>query len=316
MDSAIQFSRFLNKIYLGQGECWLWSGTRGRGGYGYVSVRGRRIRAHRWSYEYFFEESLGKDLACHACDVPACVNPFHLFRGTYLDNNRDTHLKGRAASQKRTHCVRGHLLAGENLERYKASWRACKKCRIIRDAKRWEKHRDEILAYRKRYAEENKDAIYRRARRWRDANPARARDQQKKYRERNAEKLRARATERRRLLAANRIIVPKKKPTHCSRGHEYTEENMERFARAKGRLLCRACRRLDRAKKAAMHGPAIKEYNRNYQRQNKDKIRSNGRAWLNKNRERSRAYKNKWQNERRRQLKAAGLCPRTSMKWR
>jgi hypothetical protein len=34
-------------------------------------------------------------LACHTCDVRACINPDHLYEGTVTDNNRDTVRRGR-----------------------------------------------------------------------------------------------------------------------------------------------------------------------------------------------------------------------------
>jgi hypothetical protein len=42
-------------------------------------------------------------LICHTCDVPACVNPDHLFAGTYKDNAKDRDKKERGALAKLNH---------------------------------------------------------------------------------------------------------------------------------------------------------------------------------------------------------------------
>lgn len=46
--------------------------------------------------------SLGEDMdgfmACHHCDNRACCNPWHLYRGTRLDNGRDASVRGRMQS--------------------------------------------------------------------------------------------------------------------------------------------------------------------------------------------------------------------------
>lgn len=36
-------------------------------------------------------------MVCHACDVPCCVRPAHLFVGTAVDNRQDAIRKGRVA---------------------------------------------------------------------------------------------------------------------------------------------------------------------------------------------------------------------------
>ncbi len=75
------------------GGCWLWSGAPNAGmGYGVIRVRGTRYQAHRLSWELSSGRPPGE------CDVPACVNPAHLFLGTPGDNNRDRFAKGRFPS--------------------------------------------------------------------------------------------------------------------------------------------------------------------------------------------------------------------------
>lgn len=48
-----------------------------------------RALAHRWVYEREYGSIPNGLIICHKCDVPACINPNHLYAGTYADNARD-----------------------------------------------------------------------------------------------------------------------------------------------------------------------------------------------------------------------------------
>lgn len=87
------------------GECWVWTGSRLPKGYGTFSRKrhGRvyRFYAHRVALELAEGRVLGPgECALHRCDNPPCCRPEHLFRGTKLDNNRDTIAKGRRGPDK------------------------------------------------------------------------------------------------------------------------------------------------------------------------------------------------------------------------
>ena len=79
-------------------KCWLWTGSVHKDGYGTLSYKRTNVLAHRVSYELANGHVPEGQVIRHACDVPACVNPAHLIRGTQQDNIRDMCDRGRRAT--------------------------------------------------------------------------------------------------------------------------------------------------------------------------------------------------------------------------
>lgn len=126
--------------------CWIWLGAREMPfGYGKMSIiisgRARTISAHRVSFSEFNSKIPDGMCVLHKCDTPSCVNPKHLFLGTYKQNTQDMMLKGRARlghyNKIKTHCRNGHPL-GAPVYGTKRKCRPCERERYakrIRDAK-------------------------------------------------------------------------------------------------------------------------------------------------------------------------------------
>lgn len=91
--------RFWSKVDR-SGDCWTWTASRTRHGYGRIGLGHDRVEtAHRVSWMLANGPIPEGVFVCHRCDNPPCVRPDHLFLGTALDNIRDMIAKGRGRGQ-------------------------------------------------------------------------------------------------------------------------------------------------------------------------------------------------------------------------
>lgn len=113
-------------------DCWLWARGLNSDGYGSISIsqsgKTKNFQAHRVMYENVvgdIPEGLQID---HLCRTPSCINPEHLEPVTPHENM----LRGQAPpaiNKRKTKCIRGHTLKGQNLYITPSNKRNCKTCR-------------------------------------------------------------------------------------------------------------------------------------------------------------------------------------------
>jgi hypothetical protein len=142
--------RFWKHVARGPG-CWDWQASKNPLGYGRFKLAGRVEWAHRVAYQLIvgpIHEGLVID---HLCRNPSCVRPSHLEPVTVQENvRRGMDARGGLNNNSRkTHCKRGHLLAGANLYPSTEGYRICRICEKLRwKAKAAGLGIDSYLAYR------------------------------------------------------------------------------------------------------------------------------------------------------------------------
>lgn len=89
--------RFKEKVSEKDSGCHEWTGCVVYNGYGQIHVNGRTEYAHRIAW-LLAHGAIPKHLyVLHRCDNRKCVNPKHLFLGTFYDNMDDMVTKVRQA---------------------------------------------------------------------------------------------------------------------------------------------------------------------------------------------------------------------------
>ena len=111
------------------GPCWLWTGGKGRNGYGKVT-RDRNsgtAYVHRVVWEILVGPiPAGADMD-HLCRVRACCNPDHLEPVTRAVNVARG--SSRAGAPRHTECTNGHRLTPDNTAMNGTGKRTCRTCK-------------------------------------------------------------------------------------------------------------------------------------------------------------------------------------------
>lgn len=109
------FNRLFERTAILENDCWEFLGER-VGGYGRISVAGKKVLAHRLAYDLCVDDIPAGMYVLHSCDNPACINPKHLFLGTQQDNMDDMKSKGRQGDRKGSSNSKAFLCEAEVAE--------------------------------------------------------------------------------------------------------------------------------------------------------------------------------------------------------
>lgn len=115
-------------IKRGPDDCWLWKGRPSSRGYGRLTTPwSSSTPAHRVSFMLHHGSIPDGHVIDHICRERTCVNPAHLRCVTPRINGLENSLSPAAINAKKTHCLHGHPLSGENLIHAQGG-RRCRTC--------------------------------------------------------------------------------------------------------------------------------------------------------------------------------------------
>jgi hypothetical protein len=157
---ADALDRFMEKVSVRSGACWLWTAGVTNGGYPRFSYGGKTRLAHRVAYKWatgdLSETAQIDHVKARGCISTRCVNPAHLEAVSPRENVLRSAAPS-AVNAAKTHCVRGHELTFENTMRRNGS-RICRTCQRAA-ASAWAlENREHINAKKRERAAQKREA--------------------------------------------------------------------------------------------------------------------------------------------------------------
>lgn len=129
-----EHDRFWNQVVKG-GSCWEWQGGTTSEGYGAFYPDSTQIGSHVWSWEQTHGAVPHGLVVDHLCGNRRCVRPDHLDLTGRGENVLRSDKTRAGINMRKTHCIRGHALEGDNLivvpnarNPERPPWRQCREC--------------------------------------------------------------------------------------------------------------------------------------------------------------------------------------------
>lgn len=130
-------SRLMDKVKILDNGCWLFTGSVSRNGYGWSSLFGKTVMAHRASYLLYVGDIPKGMHLHHICALKLCVNPAHL--QVVAPRAHIVELSPAApafANFRKTHCKYGHPFTLDNTLIFhrkgsKHEMRVCRACKRL-----------------------------------------------------------------------------------------------------------------------------------------------------------------------------------------